>query len=307
MGRIISGAKSFTKVFGGINGPKNRMALFIVIPAIIYYLSLRYYPVVQTMILSFSDAKLLKKDYQFIGLENYRFIFTDPPFVKAIINTTVYAFATTIITVVMALVLAFLLNPLPHGNNFMRLLFYLPMVTSGIAIATIWGWLYQARFGLFNQVLGQFSEDLPIPWLISKEMGASKLDHHGNLGRGGLQRDCIYRRYSRYPDRIQRGCQNRWSDRLAVSLLYHAAFNEPGSGVHRGDQHHRQLSGFPAGLSDDPGGPLDATRVISLSIYDYAFSRLKIGVSASMAFVLFLIVGLLTIIQLRMQREDWEL
>jgi multiple sugar transport system permease protein len=55
------------------------------------------------------------------------------------------------------------------------------------------------------------------------------------------------------------------------------------------------------------GGPLDATRVMALEIYEFAFQRLQIGQAAAMSFMLFVIVGVLTVVQLRLQRTDWEL
>lgn len=298
--------KSFLNLFGGINGPKKRMMLFILVPAIIYYLILRYYPVFQTMVLSFTDAKLLKNDYQFIGLENYKFIFTDPPFVKAIINTTTYAFATTVLTVLLALVLAFLLNPLPYGNNFMRLLFYLPMITSGIAIATIWLWLYQARFGLFNQVLGSFGVS-PIPWLISKEWSLPSLIIMAIWGGVGYDAIIFIAGIRGIPTEYSEAAKidgaTNWqlAYHITLPLMSRVIVFIVVTSVIGSFQVFQQV------FLMTRGGPLDSTRVISLSIYDYAFSRLRIGVSASMAFVLFIIVGVLTVIQLRLQREDWEL
>jgi ABC-type sugar transport system permease subunit len=55
------------------------------------------------------------------------------------------------------------------------------------------------------------------------------------------------------------------------------------------------------------GGPLDATQVLALHIYQYAFHRLQIGQAAAMSFILFLVVGLLTIVQVQLQKRDWEL
>jgi len=306
MTSLILRTKSFFNLFGGINGPKKRMTLFIVVPAIIYYLILRYYPVFQTMILSLTDAKLLKKEYQFVGFENYAFIFKDPPFVKAILNTTMYAFATTLFTVVLALILAFLLNPLPYGNNFMRLLFYLPMITSGIAIATIWLWLYQARFGLFNQVLGYYGIT-PVPWLISKEWALPSLIIMAIWGGVGYDAIIFIAGIRGIPTEYNEAAKidgaTDWQMALYITLplmsrviVFIVVTSIIGS-----------FQVFQQVFLMTRGGPLDSTRVISLSIYDYAFSRLKIGVSASMAFVLFIIVGVLTVIQLRMQREDWEL
>jgi multiple sugar transport system permease protein len=292
--------------FGGINGPKNRLAATVLIPTILYYLLFRYWPVIQTLFLSVTDAQLLKKDYQLVGLDNYFFIFKDPHFVKAIWNTTIYAFITTIFTIFFALILAYFLNPLPRGNNFMRMLFYLPMITSGIAIATIWLWLYQARFGLFNQVLGGFGIS-PIPWLISKQWALPSLIIMAVWGGVGYDAIIFIAGIRGIPTDYNEAAKidgaSNWQIAINITLplmsrviTFVVVTSIIGS-----------FQVFQQVFLMTRGGPLDATRVISLSIYDYAFSRLKTGISASMAAVLFIIVSVLTVIQLRMQREDWEL
>jgi multiple sugar transport system permease protein len=298
--------RSVFSKFSGIDGPKNRLAATVIIPAIVYYLVFRYWPVVQTLFLSVTDAQLLKKDYQFVGLDNYLFIFRDPHFVKAIWNTTIYAFSTTIITIVLALILAYFLNPLPRGNNFMRMLFYLPMITSGIAIATIWLWLYQARFGLFNQVLGGFGIP-PIPWLISKQWALPSLIIMAVWGGIGYDAIIFIAGIRGIPMEYNEAAKidgaSNWqtATHITLPLMSRVITFVVVTSIIGSFQVFQQV------FLMTRGGPLDATRVISLSIYDYAFSRLKIGISASMAAVLFITVSILTVVQLRIQREDWEL
>jgi len=185
-------------------------------------------------------------------------------------------------------------------------LFYLPMITSGIAIATIWLWLYQARFGLFNQVLGYYGIT-PVPWLISKEWALPSLIIMAIWGGVGYDAIIFIAGIRGIPTEYNEAAKidgaTDWQMALYITLplmsrviVFIVVTSIIGS-----------FQVFQQVFLMTRGGPLDSTRVISLSIYDYAFSRLKIGVSASMAFVLFIIVGVLTVIQLRMQREDWEL
>ena len=67
------------------------------------------------------------------------------------------------------------------------------------------------------------------------------------------------------------------------------------------------IGGFQAIYMMTGGGPLDSTRVLALHIYDYAFQRMFMGQAASMSFVLFAIVLILTLVQFKLQRVDWEL
>ena len=171
--------------FGGINGPKNRLAATVIIPTIIYYLLFRYWPVIQTLFLSVTDAQLLRKDYQFVGLDNYFFIFKDPHFVKAIWNTTIYAFITTIFTIILALILAYFLNPLPAWKQFHADALLLADDHIGhrhcddLAVA-LPGKIWPFQPGAWR--IWHFAH----PLAYIKAMGVAKPDHHGGVGRGRL-------------------------------------------------------------------------------------------------------------------------
>lgn len=295
--------------FGKAGGLRRRELLLIlstVGPAILYYLSLRYWPVLQTMLLSMTDAQLMTKDYNFIGAQNFIAIFTDKVFLKAIGNTTYYAFMTTILGTLLALILAFILNPIPHGNSLLRMLFFLPQVTSAIAIATIWLWLFQARFGLLNELLGLLGLS-PIPWLASPKYALNSLILMALWGGVGYSSIIFIAGIRGIPRdyfeaaRIDGASPLQMNLFITLPLLSRVITFIFVTGIIGSFQVFQQV------FLMTRGGPLDSTRTISLMIYNTAFTRMRIGESASMAVVLFVIVSILTVVQLRMQRSDWEL
>ncbi|CAN5665558.1 sugar ABC transporter permease [soil metagenome] len=289
-----------------IHLPQRRLTLTIVLPAIVYYLVFRYYPVGRTLFLSLTDANLLDPQYNFVGLKNFQILLTDPEFLQIIWNTAYYAIVTTVVTTLLALVLAFLFEAIQRGGGLLRLIYFLPTITSAISIATIWIWLYQPRFGFFNQALRSFGL-APIAWLNSVQWAMPSLIVMSIWGGVGFATIIFVAGLYGIPDAYAEAAVIDGASALQIARLIKLpllsrviTFNFV-TGIIGSFQVFQQV------YLMTHGGPLNATRVIALQIYDYAFQRLQIGQAASMAFVLFMIVGLLTVIQLRMQRQNWEL
>jgi multiple sugar transport system permease protein len=284
---------------------QGRMVLTVVVPALLYYLVFRYYPVLQTLVLSLTDARLLRDDYRFVGLDNFALLFADPVFRKIIWNTTYYAIATTIITTVLALALAFLFEPIQRWGGLFRLLYFLPMATSSIAIATMWKWLYQPRFGLFNQVLGVFGVR-PVPWLNAPTWAMTSLIIMAVWGGVGYSMLIMYAGLKNIPNEYVEAAsidgastmQIIW--RIKLPLMIRVITFSLITGIIGGFQVFQQVYLLTR------GGPLDATNVIALRIYEDAFRHLQIGLAATSAIVLFVIVSLLTLVQFKLQRSGWE-
>jgi multiple sugar transport system permease protein len=286
--------------------PQQRMIVTVVIPALLYYLLLRYYPVGKTLFLSLTDAHLLAPEYQFVGFGNFRALLADPVFLQVVWNTTVYALATTVSMTMLALLLAFLFEPVRRGVSLLRLIYYLPTVTSAIAIATIWLWFYQPRFGLFNQMLGLLGLP-PVAWLKTVEWAMPSLINMSIWGGVGFSALIFIAGLQGIPHAYTEAAyidgasaaQVAWYIKLPLlSRVITFVFL---TGMIGGFQVFQQVYLMTR------GGPLNATRVLALEIYTAAFKDLKVGQAASIAFILFLIVGTLTVVQLRLQREDWEL
>lgn len=299
-------ARTVRQLSGGIRTRERIFIVLVIAPAVVYYLLLRYWPVLQTMELSLTNAQLYTQDYDFVGFRNFASIFGDMVFRKALWNTTYYAFATTIVGTALALVLAIALNPIPYGNGLLRLLFFLPQVTSAIAVATIWSWLFQARFGLLNYGLKALGFE-PIPWLIDPKYALNSLVLMALWGSVGYSSILFVAGIRGIPKEYYEAAEIDGANRLqkhrriTLPLLSRVISFVLVTGIIGSFQVFAQV------FLMTQGGPLNSTRTISLMIYQFAFNRLRIGEAAAMAVVLFLIVSVLTVIQLRIQKSDWEL
>ena len=146
-----------------------RVAFFFLAPALIAIGVFFFVPVIAALILSFTDFdiySLANLDYaRFIGLKNYTRIFEDPLFLKALKNTFFFLIIGGPLSIAVSLAAALLLNSkLVRFKTFFRLAYFSPVVTTLVAIAVVWRFVYHPRYGLLNYALSWFGVP-QIDWL----------------------------------------------------------------------------------------------------------------------------------------------
>ena len=125
--------------------------LFI-LPTTIGLIVLNIIPIFQTIYQSFFKTGDFGKGNIFIGLQNYQKVFADKEIWQALINTFKYAIVEVPFSIVIALVLAVLLNRKMKGRSVYRTIIFLPMVAAPAAVAMVWRWLFNSDYGLINNV-----------------------------------------------------------------------------------------------------------------------------------------------------------
>lgn len=139
----------------------------LVAPALIVYLLFAVYPMINVVHMSFSSWNGLASHSTFVGWANYKAIFTaDPVFWTAFFNTIWWTLFAVTIPNFFSFALALGLNQLLPGRSTLRVIFYLPYIIAPIAVATIWKWMYDPFFGLFNQILTSMGhQNWIVDWL----------------------------------------------------------------------------------------------------------------------------------------------
>lgn len=279
--------------------------LFLV-PALFLYLLVDLYPLLWAFQLSLQRYSIFAPP-EFVGLENYHRMLQDPLFWKSLRNTLIWTTVVVPCIILISLPLAILLDaPWLRFKTFFRTVYFLPVVTSMVAAAFVWRWLFEPTFGVVNFLLGLLG--LPRPgWLsdpalalpavmvvgVWKQIGQAMV-----LFLAGLQ--TIPREYVeaakidgastwqlfRY---VTLPLLNPTLVFVSVILVINAfrVFTIPYVMSSGGLQ-------FRA-----PGGPLDATRVYVLHIYDLGFRQFDLGYASANAMVLLLMVVLVTLVQMR--------
>ena len=136
------------------------------LPAIAAYVAFLVYPALNSIFFSLTDWDGLSPTYNIVGLQNYVTMLSDPVVIQAVINNIIWTVVTIVFPVAIGLALAILLNGKVRGKPILRLIFYTPAVLPLIAVASIWGWLYNPQYGAINEFLRVIRlGGLAQPWL----------------------------------------------------------------------------------------------------------------------------------------------
>lgn len=142
--------------------------LFI-LPTMIGLVILNIIPIFQTIYQSFFKTGAFGRGNIFVGTENYERLFADGMIWQALFNTLKYAVIQVPFSIAIALVLAVLLNRKMKGRSVYRAIFFMPMVAAPAAVAMVWEWLYNSRFGLLNHMLKSFGLK-PVEWISNPDI-----------------------------------------------------------------------------------------------------------------------------------------
>ena len=259
-------------------------------------------PVLAAIGISFSNWDVITPP-TFAGLENYQNLLKDPTFRKALMNTVYYVGVMVPVSTVLSLGLALLLNQKLRAITWYRTAYFLPVVSSTVAVALVWSWIYSKDFGLLNYVLRTLGLN-PIAWLSSTRWAMPAviiMGVWGILGEGmiiflaGLQ-SISQSYYEAAEVDGASGWQKLW--RITLPLITPSLFFFFIITMINAFQAFEQIYIMTR------GGPVNSTTTIVYYIYRNAFRNFKMGYASSQAIVLFLIIMVLTLISWRSQ-EKW--
>lgn len=148
---------------------ERRAGLAFIAPIFIQFTVFFLFFMGYSLYMSLTDWNILEGTKNFIGLDNFKKILDDPLFWKSLWNT-VYLMLGIPIGMVLAMLLALALNRKMHGKTIYRVIMYLPAVTSTVAIALLWRWLFNAEFGVVNMLYQQITGDVGPNWLGDPDM-----------------------------------------------------------------------------------------------------------------------------------------
>lgn len=285
---------------------------FFVAPALILLIMFSIIPIFIALFISFTDMSLAGlADYsriEFLGLENYSRIFADPTFLKAIYNTIFYVILGVPLVVLFSMGIAILIN-MGDGKffSFMRLVFYSPSITNIVAVAIVWSFLFNPSdsIGLFNRMLATVGI-APIGWL--QDVAVSKISLIIlAVWRGlGINMLIFSAALQNIPRTMYEAAEldgaSKWHQILYITVpqLKFSTFFVVVTTLIGWLQFFEE----PFVMTD--GGPLNSTLSVSLFIYRNGFQLNNFGYAAAGSLILFVIIIIATVIQLRIQRKQDE-
>ncbi len=294
-----TGLRRFIKRYG--------WSYLFIAPSMLVFLAFILIPALSSLVIAFQDVKL-RGVSTWVGFDNFREAFTTQSgvFVRAIGNTLFYTVVTVTANVFIALIISALIQPLGRkAQTFFRAAYYLPAVTSAVIIGVVWRWIFNTQWGLFNFLLGLVGQQ-PVGWLSDPDFALASVTLSTvltvpatgivlfNAAMHGIPRDYYeaaeldgatpFRRWWSITIPLLRPVL------LYVVVLYTIASFEV----------------FDKVVVMVPTGVANSTETIVTQIYRTGFEQFRYGPAAAQAFVLFLMIGVVAIIQFRFLNSDIE-
>ncbi|WP_394217602.1 carbohydrate ABC transporter permease [Halobacillus trueperi] len=289
---------------------KNRHPYMFISPAVLLLSLFSLIPILIAFFISFTDMNLKGladwSSVSFVGLENYQSLFADDKFIKSIFNTIFYVVIGVPLVIICSLSIALLLN---YGTSklftMFRAVYYLPSITNIIAVAVIWGYLYNTEYGLFNYLLSLLTVE-NVPWLQEPTIAKISLIILAVWKGIGINMIIFLAALQGIPKSYYEAAEMDGANRLQVlfnvtlPLLRYATFFVTVTTLIGWMQFFEE----PFVMTD--GGPLDGTISIALFIYKEGFQFSEFGYAAAASFVLFAMIIIVTMIQFKFRKSDTE-
>ncbi|EHB63040.1 MULTISPECIES: carbohydrate ABC transporter permease [Paenibacillus] len=290
------------KLHSGIKS-RERKRLFIGLmflsPWIFGFLVFQLYPIIMSLYYSFTEYNMFNPP-QWIGLDNYNEMFRDDKMFSSLYNTVFMALFGFFPQLVYALVIALLLNQSVKGLSLYRTVYFLPTLVPAVAGSLLWIWLLNAQYGLVNQMLGAIG--LPEPnWLMDENWTKPSLILMGFWGTGTITimyLAALQEVPKMYYEAASIDGANKWHKFWHITLpaISPMTFFQLIMGLIGSFQYFSQGYVFADSSSQAIGGPGNSILFYAIYLFQNAFMYLKMGYASAMAWILFIIVLLLTLL-----------
>lgn len=284
------------------NKKQNTIGRLFVAPPMILFFAFTLLPMIMAIVLSFTDYDILNPP-RFIGIENFKKIVTDDFFWISLKNTCYYTLLYVPSGLLLSLGAALFLNSEKRMVGLFRTLFYLPVLSSSVATATLWFWILNPQLGLLNGILSIFHIEGPA-WLYDSKLAMIAIvmmslwaGFGGNMmiflsGLKGIPH--IYYEAARVEG------ANRWQMFRAITVpaLTKTTFLVSTMLI------IGTLQVFDQAFILTKGGPGNATITLVYYIYNNGFNNLNMGYASSISLILFFIILFMTIINQRINKAE---
>ena len=280
---------------------KNALGYTYLAPALISILLVTCLPIIYTVILSFTNYNMYHlTDYTFLGLENYKQVFTSKLFGKSMFNTVIFSVVVIVFRVGLGLGIAYAIySTLIKHKSFFRAVYYMPVVTPMVAVAFVWKFMYNPQIGIINKIFG-----LDINWLMNpktaliaviimtiwKDFGYAVVMYMAGLY--SLPADVM--------EAAQVDGASGWQKfrYITLPLLKPMTLFVVITSIISYIQAYVQI------LIMTEGGPGTSTYLASYIIYDEAFVKYNFGYASALSFVLFVITAVLTVLSFKVSGKE---
>jgi multiple sugar transport system permease protein len=277
--------------------------IFLAIP-ILFFSVIRFYPAFESFAIAFTEWNLLSPP-RYAGLSNFSRMLSDPVFWIAFRNTFLYLAIGAPVSLVLAFVIAYYLDQIRFAHGLIRACYFIPHLTSTVAMAWVWRWFYQPPpIGLFNNLLNTVGFDTQ-PFLRSTVQALPAVLAPAVWAGLGFQVVMFMAGLRAIPSSYYEAARidgaGRWMvlreitlPLLRPTIVFLVVISSIG---------FLRIFDTVYNMTDNgAGGPLNSTKPLVLYIYETAFRSYQMGYAAAQTIVLFLILLAISLVQLRLMR-----
>ncbi len=281
-----------------------RTAMGFLMPSLIHLVVFMFTPILFAAYLSVHRWDIIVPETPFVGLGNFSEMFADATFWNSLKNTLVFTLNVPV-GMAVSLVVALMMNRRISGLGFLRTLYFLPSVTSIVAIALVWMWIYHPTFGAANFLLNLVGLP-PLQWLNSTQTAMLSVIIFSVWLGLGYQMVIFLAGLQGIPDELYDAARidgtNSWNRfwKITLPLLKPTTFFILVTSLVASFQVFTSVYVMTA------GGPVGSTDVIVYHIYQAAWEQLRMGYASAMSWVLFVMIMIVTWLQFKVMGDGTE-
>ena len=273
-------------------------------PGLIIFSVFTVFALIFAFYLTFHEWNALQPYKPYVGLANYREMIHDQDFRRSIVNTVYYTGGSVPLTMIVGLSVALLLNQAIRMRGLFRTLYYLPAVTPLVAASILWKWLYNGDYGLLNfYLLKTHLIDDPLLWLSSKDLAMPSVILMTVWMGTGFSMVVYLAGLQAIPDELYEAAKIDGAGpigrlrHITIPMLRPTTLFLLVIGIIGSFQVFTQI------FVMTNGGPVDRTTTMVFFIYQAAFKFYDFGYASTLAFGLFAMLFVVTLVQLRLYRK----
>lgn len=269
------------------------LGYFFLLPIVVMLTVFMFYPIVKSVVMSFTNWSGMTDDWEWVGLNNYIRIFTNmPEYWRAMKVNVIYALIATAVQLTLGFLLAVLvINMRPRWQSFYKIALYLPVIIPAAAISVMWRYIYTPEYGLINQFLRAIGlEELCRAWTADPDTALGAVIVTNTWRYAGFTMVLYYVAMLDIPKDVLESAQIDGANRWHLIRYFYLPLTRGTTEINLILTITGCLRAFDIFYLLTSGGPGTSTKVVSMWIMETAFHSYKYGRALAMSIVLFVIV-----------------
>ena len=285
---------------------RGKIGYFFIAPATLHLAIFAIFPMFFSIYLSFFKWNLMTSVRSFNGLANYVYAFQDPLFWNAMWNSTKYALLSVPLGMILGLLVAILVNQKLRGITIFRTLFYIPAISSGVAISILWIYIYMPETGLINSVLGMLHINNKTDFLKNENLAMYALVFMSMWVGMGPKMVLFLAGLIGIPASLYEAAELDGASKFRSFWNVTLPMLVPTTFFVLVTSTIGAMQVFTPVYIMTQGGPNEKTDVVGYHIYVEAWSKFLIGIASAKSFLLLVVIVLVSIAQFKILKNQME-